>query len=54
MYLSNDKKNEQLRLDEKTNVEDPFLDQLKLNIYEIYRNALEQFSKFFRVVEISF
>lgn len=37
MILSNDKKDQQLRLDEKTNVEDPLLEQLEAQGWDVIR-----------------
>jgi type I restriction enzyme R subunit len=47
--LSNDKKNDQLRLDEKTNVEEPLLAQLEAQGWEVIRLAqVQQPSESFR------
>ena len=42
MILTNDKKDEQLRLDEKSNVEEPLLDQLAAQGWEVLRLSLKQ------------
>ncbi len=49
MNLSNDKKDEQLRLDEKSNVEDPLLDQLEAQGWDVIRlKQVQQPSESFR------
>ena len=49
MILNNDKKSEQLRLDEKTNVEEPLLDQLEAQGWQVIRLAqVQQPSESFR------
>ena len=49
MNLNNDKKDEQLRLDEKSNVEDPLLDQLEAQGWQVIRlKQVQQPSESFR------